>query len=478
VASTKDRTFAILLGLCAAAYQLAVVHHFAVSVPFWDEWDGLVGFVADDRAGTLTWARWVAPHMEHRIVVSRAIFLGVGRLFGEANLLACLALSACLMGAIVAVWTYTLRRLHAPLWVVGASAVVLLSPAQFENMLMAFQPPFYVLILATLGAISALALADTVSWRVVIGVTLAAIVSSLSLASGLFAWPILGSLLALRLWFAGRPSRWQLAFFLAAGMLSSAAYLANYHPPAHEAPAGVAAMLRWAGFASTFPILNPTNERAAAWLPLVLVLVTAPIGAALVLYLRRRDRPRLILILGLVLLVAMNVAAMALARSSVVWVASRYGTVLLWASAISLVASADVWRALEGRRRAWRWGLAAGVIVLMCGHTYRYSTYLDEMREVRRVRVAFRENVMSYLADSDPNRQMSDFVPFRKDVLTTMLSDHVFMRVVPYDLWPRGRQAIHGRALAAFVKLADLWLVLVLAVSGLWTWRNRRLLAG
>ena len=350
--STSDRTFALLVGLCAAAFQLSIVHHFAINVPFWDEWDDFVGFVAADRLGTLRWEHWVAPHMEHRIVVPRMVFLAVGRLFGEANLLALLAFSAALMGAIVAVWTYTLRRLQAPLWLVGASLIVLLSFSQYENMLWAFQTPFYVLMLAMIAAISGLAFAPRVSWRLTAGMAAAGILSSLSLVSGLVAWPILGVLLALRLWLDGESfprlprerAAWaRLAAFCLVGLATCGAYLTNYNP-LHPPIAGgtVTMMLRWAGFAFGFPVLDPTNAREAAWLPLLLAVEAIPIVAALVMYVRRRDRARLILSVGILLLVLLHVGSMAYGRSSAVWVASRYGTVLLWGSAVSLLASADL----------------------------------------------------------------------------------------------------------------------------------------
>src|SRR3954463_3341481 len=92
---------ACLAGVLAFTLQtIWVREYYGASVPFGDEWEGLIGFLAAVRQGQLGWHLMLEPHMEHRIPVARFFFLLTYWVFGEASFLACLVISAALMGAI------------------------------------------------------------------------------------------------------------------------------------------------------------------------------------------------------------------------------------------------------------------------------------------------------------------------------------------------------------------------------------------
>ena len=169
-----------------------------MSVPYWDEWNDLYDFLATWRAGGLTWQGLFAQHMEHRIPAARVLFILVDSIFGEGNQLGLFALHALLMAGIVMIWVYTLRRLREPLWLVAATLVVLLSPSQHENWLWGFQVEFFTLVGPVVAAICWIALTPRLTWAGVAGCTIACIVSSYSIGSGLSSWAAVGLLLALR----------------------------------------------------------------------------------------------------------------------------------------------------------------------------------------------------------------------------------------------------------------------------------------
>jgi hypothetical protein len=438
--------------------QMLWVRRFSVSVPFWDEWNDLYDFLATWRAGDLTWAGFFAQHMEHRLPVARVFFILVDAVFGEGSQLGLLTLHALLMAVIVAIWVYTLRRLGEPLWLVAATLVVLLSPSQQENWLWGFQVEFFTLVGPVVAAVCWVALAPRLTWPGVIGCVVACAVSSYSIASGLSSWAAIGLLLALRVcldrgwsWrglIGARREAAQLLAFLAAGIMVTAAYFYGYqelHPlGAHSRTWG--AVTQWIGAALVFPLIDPLVAGDIPWLPAAVALVFAPIAAALVLYARRGDRARLLLTTGLLLMVAGNVGLMALGRSGVVFVASRYGTVCLWTGAISLLALAALMRASRDRWRAAAVPIGLIAALLVGLHLWRYTTFVDDLQEVRRSRSVWAQNMRVYLSDDSPDRQLPAIIPFPADPIKPLLYRPQFLATLPYNLRPPARVRTAGDA--------------------------------
>jgi hypothetical protein len=430
------------------------------SVPFGDEWDGLVHFLEQVRAGQLSWHLMFETHMEHRIPVARAFFLLTYWVFGETSLLACLLISAALMGLLVGIWTYTLRRLCESIWVIAATVFVLMSPSQFHNILWPFQIEFYTLVGSVIAAICWIALAPRVTWGGVVGCAAACAISLYSIVSGALSWAVVGPGLFLRTLSEHRSIRslltarreWlQMTLFVALGLFVSALYFAGYEPthPRAQTPQSAMQFLVWFSASIVYPLVDIHMPSEVWWLPFIVCAVFVPIGAALVLYWVRRDTPRFVLVAGLVLNVLLNMAVIAGGRGAAPFIAPRYGTVALWSSAASLVAIASLWR--ETIRTRWRWIAAPALFALtgylLYAHAWRYYTYTQGMKEWGRTRGVFEQNVRTYALDGAPDRQLAAFLPFPVYIIKPMLDRSSFMVEMPYNLRPAAR----------FTKTGDAW---------------------
>jgi hypothetical protein len=450
---------ALLAGAIAFTLQILWVRTFAVSVPYWDEWQGLVGFLERYTAGAIGWRDMFAQHMEHRIPVARLAFIFVYEVFGEASLLGCLVLNALLMGAIAAVFVYTLRRLDTPLWVVAASLVVLLSNSQFENMLWAFQVEFYTLVLPPVAGACYIALAPRISWAAIAALAAGCAISSYSIASGLMSWGVIGATLLLRMASEHRPVRamlrarreWlQLAAFGAIAVAVAAAYLYDYQrlPPHAASARRLWPTFQWLLAAVVFPLVDPLQRAQTPWLPVVFMVVAAPIGFALRMYWREHDHARLVLSIGLLLMVGSNVALVAYGRGAFPFVASRYGTIVLWAGVVSVLSMADLLRAYRARpAKRWAVPLLATMLVAVVGaHVWRYTTFVGDMREHRRQRLIFERSVVSYVTDASGHRVLAASVPFPRRPGLGLLNDSRVVGVLPSNLRPRAAAHRSGEA--------------------------------
>ena len=196
-----------------------------------------------------------------------------------------------------------------------------------------------------------------------------------------------------------------------------------------------------------FPLLHAPAPSDFRWLPAAVILVLLPIAAAMVMYARRGDHARLLLVAGLLLMVAGNAGIMAYGRGGATFIASRYGTVFLWAGAISLTAMASLARASASDR--WRWaaipiGLAA--VFLLGLHLWRYTTWLDTLREVRAARLVWQHNVTAYLSDGSPARQLPAVIPFPEGPIKPFLERPEYLATLPSNLRPPARVSASGDA--------------------------------
>jgi hypothetical protein len=457
----RSLSVALLAGIIAFTFQATMVKHFAVNVPFWDEWNALVEFVARYAAGSLQWSDLVAPHMEHRPVMSRLAFMLVYRLFGEASLLGCLLFSALLMGLIAGIWGYTLERLGEPRWLLAASLPILLSVAQFENMIWAFQICFYTLVLPVIAAVCFLAVAPRVSWPALCGLAVACAISTFSIASGMLSWGVIGAVLCLRARLESssfrdmlrrREIRLRLAAFGAMAAVTAVAYLWGY-APVYGSPGpgtGTAIVVRYAGMAFVYPMLDWKDPSQDVLLPAAVAVVAVPIVVACWWHWRRRDRGRFLLMAGLFLMVVTNIGLMAYARGLQLWIAGYYGTVLVWSSVISVMGVADLLRAVRGGPRAW-WkapvlgllGLTA--VLIVGGQLSAYPRAFRTIHDYRAVRVIYEHNVLTLLSTASADRAVPEQLPFPAGSLGTFLADPLIVRVLPARFRP----------LVARVDLAD-----------------------
>lgn len=258
---------------------------YAVNVPFFDEWEFGKLWLAFQRGGwqKVVWADLWAQHNEHRLVVSRLIFLGLTQLLGEWNPMHFMALSlalACVFWGLLCriIW---LSLPHAPRWrwlAIMISSAFIFSWAQLENWLWGFQYPWY---LANLLALLTLYLLNTrvASLKIVLLAIVLTIVTTFTNGSGLPLWVCGGALLIYRQHDLSRLSLGRVGLWFLAMALTLGAYAIDYAaPPGIPAPAWAFAHLDYT-FAFLITLLGATwwsgvgeyASQAAAWLGLALL---------------------------------------------------------------------------------------------------------------------------------------------------------------------------------------------------------------
>ena len=82
---SKDKTLAATLGVfvvLVVGLSIAGAFRSYSPVPFWDMWDGYIGFFESVTEGN--WSAWLAQHNEHRIFLARLLFFADLKWFGGA----------------------------------------------------------------------------------------------------------------------------------------------------------------------------------------------------------------------------------------------------------------------------------------------------------------------------------------------------------------------------------------------------------
>jgi hypothetical protein len=175
--------------LVVALSRLYYVEHFAVPLPYWDQWDAEGDFLLRpwiERTLKLT-DLW-QPHNEHRIFPTRILSLVLYEMTSSWNNLTEARFNILLAASIPTLLVWLLFQ-NAGLF---GTRFLLLSviiaqfalPFSFENLLIGFQSQFYFLMLFTLIAMS-LATYQSGSIFAIITILILSILSVLTMASGL-----------------------------------------------------------------------------------------------------------------------------------------------------------------------------------------------------------------------------------------------------------------------------------------------------
>jgi hypothetical protein len=223
-------------GIVSAALLVTLMLKDSTVLPFWDHW----AFVQElaNSSGRYTLAQLWQQHNEHRIVLPRLLMLLDFHLFHARNTF--LLWSTFVLQALQALLFYlvlvALRFGRSKSMVLfGLTIAILFSPVQLDNFVWAFQITF---ILATVFTSVALYLlsralrdregAVPAKGKQMLAFSIAAaICATLSLASGLFVWPIMfaAAVLLRRSWHVP-------LIILLCWMTITALYLHGYHSPA------------------------------------------------------------------------------------------------------------------------------------------------------------------------------------------------------------------------------------------------------
>jgi hypothetical protein len=184
----------MLVGIVLLLTAWGAYHQFS-PVPFWDMWNGYVGFFQQiDQGNTSAW--W-APHNEHRIILTRVIFWLNFTLFGGIQP-PLIVLNFLLMG--LAFWTFYgfLKRTVTPInrtAVFGAGGLILALCffwSQSENINWGFQSQFYLAQLLPLLALLwyCISIQDSKPTYFLLS-TIAGIASVGTMANGIIILPIM-----------------------------------------------------------------------------------------------------------------------------------------------------------------------------------------------------------------------------------------------------------------------------------------------
>lgn len=149
----NDRVFLVFVFGALVFWGLAIAGAFRAysPVPFWDMWDGYLGFFV--KIGTGDWSAWWAQHNEHRIVLARLLFsIDLAWFDGAGWFL--LVVNYLLLGLVCLVFWVALKEdCPRPYRFVGLFLVIWLSSwSQENNLTWGFQSQF---ILAQLLPLSA-----------------------------------------------------------------------------------------------------------------------------------------------------------------------------------------------------------------------------------------------------------------------------------------------------------------------------------
>ena len=366
-------TAGFLLAAAYAVFGIIAGIRAHSPVPFWDMWDGELGFYMRQHADPSAW--W-AQHNEHRIILARILFFTDLRFFGGSAVFLQMVnyiLAATIFGLLA--WCACRIMPRTPPALKITAAVILCFCflwTQENNLTWGFQSQFFLAQLLPL--VSLLLLwksshpgSQGTSWFAA-AVVVAAVASG-SMANGVLAgWLIVAGCTI------GRQGWKRVAVALLVAMAVSAAYFHGYVSPGSHgslvetlknAPRGVMWYL-FAYLGSPFAHLKPGDA------PNLYVAVAC--GAAItfsaavfagIALLRRRTSIDMGLVLAL-FVGYLGVSAFAIAGSRIVFgldsaVASRYTTpALLVMSCAMILGVAEL-----SRRYAWARGHWAGVLLLI-----------------------------------------------------------------------------------------------------------------
>jgi hypothetical protein len=210
--------------LPAAAY-LWFIHQYGVNVPRLDQWSD-IALIGRSYSGTLGFSDLWAAHNDHRIFFPNLLAVLQGRIT-HLNLFVEMYLSALLLFVAIGLLIAThKRRSPSTGWVFYCPvAIVMLSFAQYQDMLWGFQVAWYIVI-AALAAVLFLLDRPTLNWRALSVAIALAIVGSYSLFQGLLIWPV-GLLLMVQ---RRRCQQAILAWVISAA-LTGIAYFVGLQPP-------------------------------------------------------------------------------------------------------------------------------------------------------------------------------------------------------------------------------------------------------
>ncbi|RAI43028.1 hypothetical protein [Rhodoplanes roseus] len=393
-----------LLVVLGAKLWLIATH--GSPTPFWDQWDAEAVLIYPAwLQGRLGLAELLAPHVDHRILFTRLLALGLLALQDRWDTILQMVVGAILhVGTLAMVLVLLVRGLGAAerLALCCFAALVLGLPFGADNTLWGFQSQFYFLLLLSIAGLALLIPAPAFGLRWWIGLVIAS-AAYLGMASGGIALLAMLVVAVLQIAAGQRRGAREWAALPVYVWLFVASWLLLPAIPGNDAlrPATAMAFLRSLLAAGAWPVLVPQVNLAL--LAVVALVVQAPV--VLVVLALWRERPALRhhgwLLVGLWIWIALQALAIVYGRGAA-FPSSRYLDVF----AVGLVLNVAIllW-ALRRSGPAGRWlavAAAAWVLVvgLGAGRWFTGST-LFEIAQRRDMAAIQTERVKAYLASGD-----------------------------------------------------------------------------
>jgi hypothetical protein len=248
----------IISAICATIVVISTlygVYRFYSPIPFWDQWDGYIGFYRLVRDGQPLTAFWI-QHMEHRIVMSRLLFWADIAWFGGMNVFTVICnLLLCFGVASVLAWeTRRAWSRGGPVVLASAFALSLMFCwSQKDNLTWGFQSQCILVYLFALLVFARLSRDDPKGINLGFAVIFA-LLATVSMGNGIGAF-VVGAVQCLLM----RKSWKRMIVLLVAGAISAVVYFHDYKKPILEmiGPAPKSVLLTKIAYIFAF-LGNPT----------------------------------------------------------------------------------------------------------------------------------------------------------------------------------------------------------------------------
>jgi hypothetical protein len=227
------RAVLIALTLLPLVILIYAVFHFAVDVPYWDQWN-FVPLLGKSLEWGVSFEDLWGLHNEHRLFFPRLLMLGLAHLSAyniNCELAFILLLALGIFCLVLIQLRQTLKRLAVtgPVWVVPVLSLLAFSLNQGENWVWGWQIQIFLNVLAVIAGIMLL-VHPRLNWLKLILALFCGVVATYSFANGLTYWFI--GLLGLGLVSSVGPKKKKamISFWLLTTGLVLLSYLVKFRP--------------------------------------------------------------------------------------------------------------------------------------------------------------------------------------------------------------------------------------------------------
>jgi len=491
--------FPLACALVVIGAKCWMIAHYGSPTPYWDQWDAEGAFLYPKYfGGTLQISDLIAPHNEHRILVTRLWSLLLLELGGYWDPILQMVANTLILGAAVALLVISFQPiLDRRLWIAFTlfTTAVFALPSGWENTLCSFQSPWYFMLLFSIGGLVAIVDAPTFTTRWWLAMLLL-ILSYFSIASGALSMAAAFAICLVQTIVRRRSGlrEWLALAVLAALTVVMVWYIPMlpYHAPlkAHSIGQFLQAMMEIASWPAAL-------GRATVVKLLCAIIIHAPALLASIYVIRQRPplADRRWLLVALTGWVALQAAATAYGRATGP-TASRYLDVFAIALPLNEACLLHFWHAPE---KAWLRRLAFSasavwlLLVLLSLTAYTVKRSLPDMADWRATGQDQTKNLRAYLDTGDISaleNKPYQHIPYPDaNRLAMIVSQPVIRALLPPALvgeasagraQQRGLARFTGHAVEAIKEYALRWGALlmpagiILFVIGLAAHRRRR----